>query len=259
MLSCPSNESYGHAEVYRDYANTYSNINGRIQHGWSALGASVMVGDYLDKRGCKFFVWSDKWAKYGYTSMKDLVTMPKDRTFVVGAPILYVDVPKQTATKSTLAAPSHSLYDAAISVEAWKEYCAFVKAYDNNASVLMHYRDIELGYDKAIKDMGLSVVTAGHVRSYDFLARLISIVSSYESVLSNCVQTICFYALWLNKYVKIAGPATPTSRSDATDARNLDWIKQNYPSLLKGTCDASLVDVELGHKLSPDEIKRIMF
>lgn len=262
MLSCPSNEAYGHAETFREYVGLSNGeqIDGRLQHGWTAFSAGVPVGDHLDLRGVKFLVWSKKFSRYGFL-FNDIVPLPQHRTHIVGAPILYLpEVPIQARRGTVLAVPAHGILDRQIPKEAWISYCKFVLEYDKTSHILIHASDTKLGYDKIAADIGLTVVTAGHIRSFDFLQRISHLISSFDCVISNCVQTICFYALYFGKYVKVCGPATRTVPTDAADeASDLAWIKENYPQFLKGTDDRSIVDLELGYKLSGPEVQRIMF
>jgi hypothetical protein len=259
MLSCPSNESYGHADAYRCYVglDDWTPVEGRLQHGWGLR--YNLASDYLSRIGCKYFIWSKVSMAPGI--VPDGI-IDWSRICVVGAPILYIDSKAVDATPSfgTLAVPAHSIIDRKIPREKWEAYCRFVLGYDPMSSILIHQRDVDLGYDKIAIEMGLNVLTAGHVRSIDFLHNLIRIIKSHNSIITNCVQTVCFYALHFGKYVKVCGPDTKTSPLDfGLDVFDHDWIRANYPQLLEGTSDKELAGPELGQKRDKDYIKRVMF
>ena len=258
MLSCPSNESYGHADAYRTYVglNDWTPVDGRIQHGWSAIGAAP-VGDRFDKQGIKFHIWSEKCKKGYYYA--DSVNLPIDRTYIVGAPILYIDPSNNIAGTGNLFVPSHSILDNKIAKEKWQAYVKFVKDSSSNGTILMHQRDIDLGYDKIVKEAGLNVVTVGHVRSIDFLHNLSIIILLHEKLISNCIQTVCFYALYLGRYVLVDTSVKTDHSSDVRQAFDRDWIRLNHPYFLKGTNDASLASPVLGTKKPIDFIKSAMF
>lgn len=265
MLSCHTNEYYGHAEVFRLYADlpVYYLVNGRLQHGWSAANAGIIAGDVLHKHGGNFFVWTEKDSKYGRNDRYDLIDLPKDKTFVVGSPIIYADLPEPTHKRSLLAISKHSLRKMITTEDSWRRYLEFVRSYDTEACVLLHHRDVDIGRARLVEDYGLSWSSAGKTTSLDFFANLIHLLSLYDQVIATNVQTALFYALYLGKYVKVCGPKISTDPPDFCERFVLDtkWEQENYPWLLDGTKDKKLAYKEIGleHKKTKEEIRRIMF
>lgn len=261
MITCPTNELYGHADVYRRYVGIGVDvlINGRLQHGWSVDKMGVMAGDSLHLRGGKFFVWSKKFSIYG-RKFRTAVELPQDKVYVVGAPILYLDRPS-VVSKGTLAIPSHSVRDRKVPEASWRKYCAAIRDYDKTAAVLVHRRDIELGYHKVVEDYELTPITAGLDRSLSFIVNIVTILSSFEVIISNCIQTACFYALYLGKFVKIHGSETKKDPEDVGDnlVFDVDYISKHYPLLLKGTSDPQVATEELGTLSDKNYLKKVMF
>ena len=238
MLSCPKNNIYGHADVYRAYVDLPINvpINGRLQHGWSAEYSGVVAGDELYKLGCNFFVWAEKNSIYGRDYDDNLYELPKDKTYIVGAPMIYMPIPKSEKLGETLAVSRHSLRKNIVSKESWTEYLKFVKSYDTSSYVLIHQRDIDLGYNELVYDFDLKPITAGKTSSIDFIHNLIKIISSFDHIIAANVQTACFYALYMCKFVKICGPKITSNFPAFCDSFVTDaaWTKKHYPRLLEG-------------------------
>jgi hypothetical protein len=265
MLSCPTNERYGHADVYRTYASlpVGACVNGRLQHGWSAEQAGITAGDKLHKLGCNFFVWSEEKSQYGRDHEDNLHELPKEKTYVVGAPLLYMPIDHYDRLGDTLAISKHSLRKNVVSKESWTKYLEFVRSYDKSAYVLIHQRDVDLGYGKLIRDFGLMPITAGEPYSLDFIYNLVKIIGSFDHVIATNVQTACFYALYMCKFVKICGPKITSDIPAFCDRFVTDdeWTRKNYPQLLTGTFDFELGAKELGakSKKSPSGLRRLMF
>ena len=256
MIHCPTSEFYGHAEIFRQYAgiNKKIPINGRLQHGWTPkkLGG-VIAGDSLDKQGIKFFTWTEM--AYGYNHESTKVPIEQNRVFPVGAPILYLNTPRIPQNRfGVLAIPSHSIATTKIQIGVWEEWCKYILYYYGaKTDVLIHWRDVENGYDKLARDFGLGVKTCGRITEYDFLKRNVAILQSYNYIVSNCVQTSCFYADYLGTKVIFDGPPTPKDPPAGYD----DVVfEKEYVGNFKINCAEEL---GLKFKRSPDELKNLMF
>lgn len=263
VIHCPTNEFYGHADIFRSYAGIEKKIpiNGRLQHGWGPE-AAVIAGDSLDRDGINFFVWTNKHAKYGYNIDRHDYPLDPKRTFVIGAPILYLQWSNIYSSSGVLAIPSHSITTKKIPVETWTNYCRHILyTYGCKTDILAHPRDIENGYDKIIKEFGLGVKTCGKMSDPAYLRNQIAIIQSYNYVISNCIQTAVFHALLLGKYVLIdAGPETATEIVDVNPiVHDKKWIQKEFPELIKGTQDIEIAYRELGEELSPLRIRELMF
>ena len=261
MIHCPTNELYGHAEIFRKYAGIEKAIpvNGRLQHGWQG----VVVKDSLDRQGIKFFTWRKD--VMGYNIDDQHITLDPKRTFVVGSPILYL--PLDTGSKierhGTLAIPIHSISEHRIVKESWKRYCEYLLyTYGVNTSILVHPRDVELGYDKIAKDCGLKAICCGKVFDRNCLLKLVSILRSFRRVAMNVIATATFYAIYLRTDVIIDRVKIDFEPPDVLSYMwDFDWMQKCYPDIMSGAYSRELALYELGyaHKKTPNEIRELMF
>ena len=261
MHSCPTNNNYGHAEVYKSYVDVDVNmlIKGRLQHGWSAEYAGVVAEESFKGN---YYVWNEKSGKFGRDFDGKINPLPTDRVFVVGSPILYYEEGvKEVDYDDLLFISKHSLRAKLVSDKDWIRFIKYVKSTAADGTILISQRDLDLGRGKLIEDSGLYWECAGRPDLISFFPNLIEILSSFTSVIATNAQTALFYALYIGKWVMIDGPNMDTGDYCERFVLDKSWTKEKFPELLKGTDDKNIADWELGleFKKSKEDLKRIMF
>jgi len=262
-LTCESNEYYGHGHILRSYAGIDSirRLRGRIQHGWTIR--AIVLADEIALHHEPFYAWADRDAQA-------LARRFHTNTLIIGAPALYDDSLWQIGEsgRHALAIPAHSLAAREI-IADWRLYAqelvAWRKAHGQEVRVLLYIRDYERDDVRAVFGANeIPQVCAGEITNVDFLLHLFMHIKSAQLVLTNCIQTVCFYALMANRPVQFYGSSLGIEAGLETQAefqllQDVQFISRVFPSIYAGRPDRDLGMQHLGAEFqrSSDEIRNL--
>lgn len=263
-----SNAHYGHRTILNRYGGVPEGtpIPGLVEHGWNYdLGATLE--DILLPAPQPFFVWSEP----------NLRACEKagigDRVVALGAPFLYLPPLEEKmvpAPESLLVMPCHGWEKAKLAHD-FEQYArdidAIAKEFSSVTVCLYWFEYQEAHYRKIFESRGYNIVTSGQRdKNPMFLYDLRKMLSRYEYVSSNRVQTATFYALHLRRKVFIHGPPVGVEqRLDRSGALYDAWQNLHYPMLIwKNFQDDTYPDLaarELGLPFvrTPDALCELFF
>ena len=288
VFTCTSNNLYGASNILRAYCGVreYLPIAGRIQHGWEPGPGNVieaMSASVFDR----YYVWSPLAGKrlglirahskdqpntilLGREAFEQ-VAADKVSMIPVGAPYLYLpeiaDV-GPVASDWLLAVPGHGTLASPDMAHPWEKYLGCVRDFARErgfqrVSVCL-YADDDREVNRAIiRSFGFVPVSNGPVGGSGYLGHVRNLIRQHAAVTSDRVCTAIMYALYENRACHIVGAGTvqhdpPDAYADlVTDP---DWIAVNYPGIWAGgLAGREEALVELGHRRSPEELKRLLW
>jgi hypothetical protein len=204
------NSWYGSARVIRDYCGWPQNrsLPMVVPHGVNLLSADL-----------------DTWEPELTAALPALYSFPPsrdaayrrltDKTVIAGcSPWLYIRKPDVSAAgKSVLLMPAHSSHhvrsdtDAGLFVQA-----ARARFPDRAIQCCIYWQDVQLDRHRQYLDMGIPVVSAGHMFDPFFFERLATIFAAADAVFTNEIGSHVFYAAAMGVPVLV------------TDAVGVEWV-----------------------------------
>ena len=261
-----SNAHYGHRTILNRHAGmpVGTPVPGLVEHGWNYdLGATLE--DILLPWPAPFFIWSEPNLRACQAAGVGHRVIP------LGAPYLYLPPLEETCSpepKSLLVMPTHGWEKAKLAHD-FEQYARDIEEIATQFSsitvCLYWFEHQEPRYRRIFESRGWPIVTAGQRDNNPaFLHDLRRILSRYEYVSANRVQTSTFYALYERRKVFIHGPAVGVEqRIDRSGALYDAWQNVHYPQLVwKNFQDETYPDLaarELGSTFlqTPEQLREL--
>ena len=156
------------------------------------------------------------------------------------------DMLKKQLGKVLLVFPTHS-HDSLTSVYDVNGFLHFIeqkKTQFDTVVICMYWKDILLGKADPYKQMGYSIVTAGHVYDIYFLSRLKTIIELADVVAANDIGSYVGYCLYMQKSFYLfsqtieyqAGESLQAFHKEINQRSSEDWkgfeeIRKNFTEL----------------------------
>ena len=190
------NDFYGHASLLKQYCGLPEDyiIHGVLPHG-PCISSKIWEVEKNHPFRARFLLSQTQREVYQKQSNKDL--------YVIGSPLLYaarllsdeVEALRQEA-RGTLVFPAHSTHHitSQFDHEGFIRRLKRVAPADQPVTVCLYWRDIQLGRHHEYLEAGFQCTTAGHMFDKGFLERMLKIIVSHKTAVTNRIGSSSLFA-----------------------------------------------------------------
>lgn len=202
------NDFYGLATMLKRYAGIPPNqpVPFVLEHGIHNHPLNQFWINDLLPRQAHLFLCCHKLRAITYTGITGL------RSTAIGPYIHYAIAEgdhsrylRPNAHKRLLIIPNHSTHHVVTSYSIQNLIDTAKRDYPDYQEVvaLLYWKDILLGSWKAYTEIGIPILCAGHIYDDLFMYRLLEILVSADSIISNYAGTPVFYGAYLGKPIQL--------------------------------------------------------
>lgn len=231
--------AYGDLRALSRYAGISVSLpkNTEWQHGWIPSSRTIDSPEQIvGSDGRSRFRKSWKYLVARHDQAEQLRAFGYPFAYAVGLPIVYVPRPDDDFRRreSLLAVPHHSSVDSVNGMVSHQDFAEYLEAQVQHfaeSAVLIHAIDWTQAVQEVYERAGLRTIRGADPDDSESLTRVVSLLSTFETVVSNNLGSPIAYAAYLGAKVAVVGsPPTP----------DLNHLYKNvfYRNCIEGTVEA---------------------
>ena len=263
------NDFYGHATVLKKYCGLPNDhvIQGVLPHG-PCISSKIWEVEKNHPFKARFLLSETQRNVYQAQSDRSL--------YVIGSPMCYaakmlgneLDSLRRSA-QGTLVFPAHSTHHitATFDHQAFIERLKQIAPKEHPVTVCLYWRDIQLGRHRDYLEAGFQCTTAGHMFDPGFVERMLKIILSHKSALTNRIGSSSLFAAAFGLPVRFTNLEVEHKADQEQFQRevaphDLPLVEPFIKAGLSNETDSGKIQRQLGKEaigadviLSPNELK----